>query len=129
MIVPTAQDRPPEKGTEMAWRILITRNHLENKVYDPPSEDQFMYDSVEDRMANKHIDFPYSRAFKAYDDDGILYFSGRLEWDSNSGSAPSETNKYDGPDEETLYDVYKHFVYGYGATSVRYHNKPGWLIG
>lgn len=113
----------------MAWRVLINKNHLENKVYDSPRENVVMYDSVEDRIANKHIDFPYSRAFKAYDDDNVLYFSGRLEWDDNSGGPVIKDHKYDGPTEDTLFEVYSHFAGSYGAVSVRYHGKPGWLIG
>ena len=88
-----------------------------------------MYDSVEDRIAGKHIDFPYSRAFKAYDDDGTLYFSGRLEWDDNSGGAVIPGAKYDGPEEDTLYEAHCHLQRGWGITSVRYHGKPSWTIG
>ena len=113
----------------MAWRILLKEDHLYGETYDPPEETVFMYDSVEDRIAGKHIDFPYSRAFKAYDDDGTLYFSGRLEWDDNSGGAVIPGAKYDGPDEDTLYDVHRHFEGGWGVTAVKYYGKPSWTIG
>jgi len=113
----------------MAWRILLKEDHLYGETYDPPEETVFMYDSVEDRVAGKHIEFPYSRAFKAYDDDGTLYFSGRLEWDDNSGGAVIPGAKYDGPDEDTLCDVHRHFEGGWGVTAVKYHGKPSWTIG
>ena len=112
----------------MAWRILLKEDHLYGETYDPPEETVFMYDSVEDRIADKHIDFPYSRAFKAYDDDGTLYFSGRLEWDDNSGGAVIPGAKYDGPDEDTLYEAFCFLQRGWGTTAVKYHGKPGWTI-
>ena len=112
----------------MAWRILLKKDHLTEKTYDPVRELVFMYDSVEDRIADKHIEFPYSRAFKAYDDDGTLYFSGRLEWDDNSGGAVIPGAKYDGPDEDTLYEAFCFLQRGWGTTAVKYYGKPGWTI-
>ena len=79
--------------------------------------------STEDHEA-KHTElgtrYQHRNAFKMYDDDGELYYSGYLYWDG----------EIDDPDEHQIAGPLDDYgMPGSGCTRITYHRKPEWEIG
>lgn len=101
----------------MAFIVTVTRDHLNTETPDTGRHLRFFTTTEDAPIVPTH-----SRTFRAYDDDGVLYYTGTLEWDDDSALADGS------PDDDALWETYSYFARYAGCTSVKYHGKPGWTI-
>ena len=110
--------------TDFAW--VITKDHLYNSDNPVTSDEAGTIgpsespDELSDMLGeNGHIDPRLVRTFKfrMYDDDGILYYTGKL------------ITKSDDPSEEALYAPLADFGGpNSGAVLIKYKGHPDWTM-
>jgi hypothetical protein len=94
--------------------LYITRDHLSAVIGE--SEEPIVHH--QDLRARNGELFPYT--FKAWDDDGQMYFEGLL---MDLDKMAEKFTLVGDCDEDFLVEVYDFFMYGWGVTRIKYYDR------